>query len=51
MKEAWYLAASVADATAREIVNHYARRWTIEPGFRDTKASSFRHGHERSPHQ
>ena len=41
MKEAWCLAASDADATAREIVNHYARRWTIEPGFRDTKDLRF----------
>jgi hypothetical protein len=41
MKEAWCLVASNADATAREIVNLYARRWTIEPGFRDTKDLRF----------
>ena len=41
MKEAWCLAASNADATAREIVNYYAKRWTIEPGFRDTKDLRF----------
>jgi hypothetical protein len=41
MKEAWCLAASNADATAREIVNLYAKRWTIEPGFRDTKDLRF----------
>jgi hypothetical protein len=41
MKEAWCLAASNADATAREITNHYAKRWTIEPGFRDTKDLRF----------
>jgi hypothetical protein len=41
MKAAWCLAASNADATAREITNHYARRWTIEPGFRDTKDLRF----------
>ena len=33
MKEAWYLAASNAEATARKIMNYYAKRWTIEPGF------------------
>jgi hypothetical protein len=41
MKAAWCLAASNAGATAREITNHYARRWTIEPGFRDTKDLRF----------
>jgi Transposase DDE domain len=41
MKEPWCLAASNAAATTREIVNHYAKRWTIEPGFRDTKDLRF----------
>jgi hypothetical protein len=41
MKEAWCLATSNAEATPREIVNFYARRWTIEPGFRDTKDLRF----------
>ena len=41
MKEPWCLAASNADATAREIVNLYAKRWTIEPSFRDTKDLRF----------
>jgi len=41
MKEAWHLAASDGAATARAIVNLYARRWTIEPGFRDTKDLRF----------
>jgi hypothetical protein len=41
MKAAWCLAASNAEATAREITNHYARRWTIEPGFRDAKDLRF----------
>jgi hypothetical protein len=30
MKEAWCLAASNAEATAREIMNYYAKRWTID---------------------
>ena len=41
MKEAWCLAASDAAATAAVLVNHYARRWTIEPQFRDTKDLRF----------
>ena len=38
MKEPWCLAASDPDATAAVLVNHYAKRWTIEPAFRDTIA-------------
>ena len=41
MKEAWCLAASNREATAATLVNHYARRWTIEPQFRDTKDLQF----------
>jgi DDE family transposase len=41
MKEPWCIATSRRDATSREIVNHYAKRWTIEPGFRDTKDLRF----------
>ena len=41
MKEPWCLATSKAEATARQIVNLYARRWTIEPSFRDTKDLRF----------
>ncbi len=41
MKEPWCIATSLRDATAREIVNHYAKRWTIEPGFRDAKNLRF----------
>jgi hypothetical protein len=41
MKEPWCIATSHRDATSREIVNHYAKRWTIEPGFRDTKDLRF----------
>src|SRR5271154_5010003 len=41
MKEPWRLATSPAEATAREITNYYAKRWTIEPGFRDTKDLRF----------
>jgi hypothetical protein len=41
MKEAWCLATSHAEATAREITNFYAKRWMIEPSFRDTKDLRF----------
>ena len=41
MKEPWCLATSLCDATAREIVDAYAKRWTIEPSFRDTKDIRF----------
>jgi len=41
MKEPWCLAASDGEATAREIINYYAKRWTIEPNFRDTKDLRF----------
>ncbi len=36
MKEPWCLVASDAEAPTAMIVNHYAKRWTIEPSFRDT---------------
>ena len=41
MKEPWCLAASDAEASAATLVNHYARRWTIELQFRDTKDLRF----------
>ncbi len=41
MKEPWCLAASDPDATAAMLINHSAKRWTIEPSFRDTKDLRF----------
>jgi hypothetical protein len=41
MKEPWCLATSLREATAAALVNHHARRWTIEPQFRDTKDLRF----------
>ena len=41
MKEPWCLATSERDTTAATLVNHYAKRWTIEPQFRDTKDLRF----------
>ena len=41
MKEAWHLAASQAKLSAGQIANLYAKRWTIEPSFRDIKDLRF----------
>ena len=41
MKEPWCLATSERDATKATLINHYAKRWTIEPQFRDTKDLRF----------
>jgi Transposase DDE domain len=41
MRQPWCLASSERDATAATLVNHYAKRWTIEPHFRDTKDLRF----------
>jgi hypothetical protein len=41
MKEAWHLAASDRAKSAKEIIDLYAKRWTIEPSFRDTKDLRF----------
>ena len=41
MKEPWCLAVSDAEASAAEVVKHYARRWGIESYFRDTKDLRF----------
>jgi hypothetical protein len=41
MKEPWCLASSDREAMAATLINHYAKRWTIEPQFRDTKDLRF----------
>lgn len=41
MKEPWCLAASDAEVPAGTLIRQYARRWTIEPSFRDTKDLRF----------
>ena len=41
MKENWCLATSFTEASASEIINLYARRFTIEEGFRDVKDLRF----------
>jgi len=53
MKQAWCLAASSANATAKHLIGYYARRWGIECGLRDTKDLRFGMGmgamHVKSP--
>jgi hypothetical protein len=41
MKEPWCLAASTMSDTAKQLITTYAKRWSIEPGFRDTKDLRF----------
>jgi hypothetical protein len=41
MKEPWCLATSERNSTAATLINHYSKRWTIEPQFRDTKDLRF----------
>jgi hypothetical protein len=41
MKEPWCLATSNAGATAPQIIALYAKRWRVEPSFRDTKDLRF----------
>jgi Transposase DDE domain len=41
MKEPWCLAASTTSDTAKHLITTYGKRWSIEPGFRDTKDLRF----------
>jgi hypothetical protein len=41
MAEPWCLAASSPDAEARTLIDLYAKRWSIEAAFRDTKDIRF----------
>jgi hypothetical protein len=41
MQEPWCLVASDPQAPARLLINYYAKRWGIEPSFRDTKDLRF----------
>ena len=44
MKEAWWLCCQRWRGLAAMQINYYAKRWTIEPNFRDSKDSAVRHG-------
>lgn len=41
MKEPWCLVSSDPEIKARPVIDGYAKRWTIEPGFRDCKDPHF----------
>ncbi len=41
MQQPWCLAASSIDEPARALINLYAKRWSIECGFRDSKDLRF----------
>ncbi len=41
MKEPWCLVASKKKAAGRDLIKYYAKRWAIEPSFRDTKDIRF----------
>lgn len=47
MKAGWFLASS-CDMTGRSIVNLYAKRWKIEPYFRDLKDGRYGYGLEQT---
>jgi hypothetical protein len=53
MKQAWCLATSGTDQTAKALISLYGKRWSIECGFRDTKDLRFGMGmasiHLRTP--
>ncbi len=53
MKESWCLAASDPEASAAQLKRYYAKRWSIETYFRDTKDMRFGLGmdaiHTKSP--
>jgi hypothetical protein len=53
MQQAWCLAASSANASAKELTGYYGRRWGIECALRDTKDLRFGMGmdamHAKSP--
>ena len=41
MKESWCLATSLSKSTAKSIIERYAKRFSIEEGFRDLKDSRY----------
>ena len=53
MKQAWFLVTNHEQLKTREIINLYAKRWKIEPYFRDVKDQRYGFGlketHIRSP--
>ena len=46
MKDAWYLVSNRKDLSGADIVKNYAKRWKIEPYFRDVNDQRFGMGLE-----
>ena len=44
MKAAWYLVTNLPEQTSRMVIKHYAKRWKIEPYFRDVKCGRYGYG-------
>jgi hypothetical protein len=44
MKDAWFLVTNRADLATRQLINLYAKRWKIEPYFRDIKDGRYGYG-------
>jgi hypothetical protein len=44
MKSAWLIVTNISDIPARAIIKHYAKRWKIEPYFRDIKDGRYGYG-------
>ncbi len=53
MKDEWNLASNIENSSSRIIIKAYAKRWKIEPYFRDVKCGRFGYGlyqtHIKSP--
>ncbi len=44
MKAAWFLVTNLSEQPSRKIIKHYAKRWKIEPYFRDIKCGRYGYG-------
>jgi len=44
MKAAWYLVSNLPTLPSRLLIKHYAKRWKIEPYFRDIKNGRYGYG-------
>jgi hypothetical protein len=44
MQSAWFLVSNLEDIPTRMLIKHYARRWKIEPYFRDVKDGRYGYG-------
>jgi len=44
MKDEWNLASNIENSSSRRIIKAYAKRWKIEPYFRDVKCGRFGYG-------